>query len=123
MLRQLSWASMNQSRLQSLDDIPDVARRAERQKFLNRWYKPVAIAPFFVLLVLDEFFFPQSRSPLLLAVAFLTLGWGGAVAAYALFLLLSLRCPRCGARYGLGDKCKHCELPRHPNSGDQLVTL
>ena len=110
---------MNQQHLQSLDDAPDVARRAARQIFLNRWYKPLALAPFLVILVLDTFFFPQSRNKWLLAVIFITLAWGGAVPAYAFFLLVVLRCPRCGKRYGLGDKCKHCELPRHADSCDR----
>src|SRR5690349_18612260 len=101
-------------RVSSLDDVPDIAKIANRQLFLNRWYRPVALAPFLVAVILGVGVFrDHSRNPILLAYTFATLLWAMLVAGYAFYLLVSFRCPYCSSRYGLGENCRDCGLPRH----------
>lgn len=97
----------------SLDDLPDLAKLAKRQLFLNKWYKPLAMAPFAVFIILDQVFFPKSRGPFLLAMMIPIGIWVMSIVGYAFFLLFSLRCPYCNSVYGLGNRCKACGLPRH----------
>jgi hypothetical protein len=84
----------------SVDDFPDFARLASRQQFLNKWYKPVALAPFAVVLFIIFRFFPESNSRILLAGVFASLIWAMFVAGYAFYLIFGLKCPVCAARYG-----------------------
>jgi hypothetical protein len=100
-------------KITSLDDLPEAAKLAERQRFLNRWYRPVALAPFVLAVILGVIVFPNSRSPLLLIYTFASLIWATFVAGYAFYLLTSLHCPYCSSRFGLGDQCRACGLPRH----------
>jgi hypothetical protein len=101
-------------KISSLDDLPEVAKIAQRQRFLNRWYRPVAMAPFVLAVVLGVGVFPKSsRNPILLAYTFASLLWAVLVAGYAFYLLFTFRCPYCSSTYGLGDKCRSCGLPRH----------
>jgi hypothetical protein len=97
----------------SVDDFPNLARLASRQQFLNKWYKPVALAPFAVVLFVIFKFFPESNSGVLLAGVFASLIWAMFVAGYGFYLIFGLKCPVCAARYGLGQKCRSCDLPRH----------
>ena len=41
-----------------IDDVPAVARLAARQQFLNKWYRPVALAPFVLVLIANFWIFP-----------------------------------------------------------------
>ena len=43
--------------IKSLDDTPTVARLAARQRFLRKWWRPVAIAPFVLVLFISVKFF------------------------------------------------------------------
>ncbi len=97
----------------SLDDIPELAKIAKRQLFLNRWYQAVAVAPFLVAMTLCLWIFPDSNNPILLALIVVSLLWAVFVAGYAFYLLISLRCPYCSSRFGLSEKCGACGLPRH----------
>jgi len=100
--------------ISSLDDLPEIARVAKRQLFLNQWYRPVALAPFLLAVILGVGIFPNdSRNPILLGYTFATLLWAVLVAGYAFYLQFSFRCPYCSSIYGLGEKCRSCGLPRN----------
>ena len=99
-----------------VDDVPAVARLAARQRFLMKWYKPVGLAPFVVALIIALGFFPNSNSPILVDLVFGSLIWTLAVVVYTVYLWLGLRCPVCKNRFGLGENCRSCNLPRHSNS-------
>jgi hypothetical protein len=96
-----------------LDDFPAVARLAERQQFLIKWYYGVGIAPFFLVVVIGLRFFHDSVSRIFDALVFISLAWAMAVAGYTFYLLFWLKCPRCNWRFGSGEKCNTCKLPRH----------
>jgi hypothetical protein len=103
--------------ISSLDDVPEIAKIAKRQLFLNQWYRPVALAPFLLAVILGVGIFrDHSRNPILLAYTFASLLWAILIAGYAFYLLFSFRCPNCSARYGLGENCRSCGLPRHEQS-------
>ena len=95
-----------------IDDVPGIARLAARQQFLAKWYRtsPCAIC-------CDHFiaykFFPNSNSWTQVVLVFVAIIWGMAVAGYAFYLMFAVRCPVCKSRFGLGEKCRSCGLPRH----------
>lgn len=99
-----------------LDDAPAAARLAERQQFLKKWYYAVGIAPFFLVVLIIMRFFPDSTSRVLDALVFISLAWAIAVAGYTFYLMFWLKCPRCNWRFGSGEKCSTCKLPRHRES-------
>jgi Na+/H+-translocating membrane pyrophosphatase len=99
-----------------LDESPSVSRVAARQEFLNRWYRPVAIAPFIVVLVVVTAFFPNSHRTIQFGLGAAAMVWAGVVIGYAIYLRFSVRCPVCGWRFGVRDKCSSCGLPRHRNA-------
>ena len=99
-----------------LDDVPALARVAARQRFLMKWYQPVGLAPFVVVLVISLGFFPDSNSPILVFLVVASLVWTLAVVVYTVYLWVTLRCPVCKNRFGMADNCRSCKLPRHSNS-------
>jgi hypothetical protein len=101
-----------------LDESPSVSRIAARQEFLNRWYRPVAMAPFILILVVVTAFFPSSHRAVQFGLASAAMIWAGAVIGYAIFLRFAVRCPVCGWRFGVQDKCNSCGLPRHRNANE-----
>jgi hypothetical protein len=100
-------------KLKSLDHDPEIAQTAKRQLFLNKWYRPTALAPFVIVIVISFKFFPDSNPPIIVALGFVSALWAFGVAAYAFRLLWRFDCPNCGERFGLGEKCRSCRLPRH----------
>ena len=98
------------------DDFPKLARLLARQQFLGKWYKPVALAPFALMLFVIFKFFPNTNGGLGMVLVFLTLGWALAVAGYSLYLIFALQCPVCTSRYGTGQSCRSCGLSRHRES-------
>jgi hypothetical protein len=96
-----------------LDDVLVAARLAKRQQFLLQWYKAVALAPFALVVFTGLKFFPNSNSRAFDALVFVTLAWAMAVAGYTFYLLFWLKCPKCKYRFGSGEKCQSCNLPRH----------
>src|SRR4029077_869197 len=105
-----------------LDDVPSAARLAARQQFLSKWYRPVGIAPFAVLLFITLVIFGDSDSDSLLGRTLMNLTFGSLlwtlfVVGYTFYLQFFFRCPRCRWRYGMGEQCNTCGLPRHPGSG------
>jgi hypothetical protein len=99
-----------------LDDAPSAARTATRQEFLRRWYRPIGLAPFVVVVFVTLKFFPNSTSPIPIYFVFASLFWVLVVVGYAFFLTFSLRCPVCGSWFGIGSKCRNCDLPKHRDS-------
>lgn len=101
-------------KVRCLDDVPSAARLATRQQFFKKWYHALALVPFAIALFIVMKFFPESTSALALAPVWLALAWAGIVIVYTAYItLLRLKCPVCGWRFGIGDKCRSCGLPRH----------
>jgi hypothetical protein len=96
-----------------LDESPSVSRIAARQDFLNRRFRLVAVAPFIVVLVVVTTFFPNSHQSIQFGLASVAMLWALAVIGYAIYLRFAVRCPVCGWRFGVKDKCGSCGLPRH----------
>jgi hypothetical protein len=96
-----------------LDDQPSRARIAARQQFYRKWGKVVALAPFVVALFVVQPFFSKSTSWIPDALLAASLVWGIVVVGYYFYLLFAVKCPACGWRFGMGDKCMNCDLPRH----------
>jgi hypothetical protein len=91
-----------------------------RRALLKYWYA-LATVPFFLSIVIGVGVFPRlvPDTAFWAGVAetliFGALGWTFIVIFYALFVCVSwflVRCPRCGWRFGLGDRCGSCDLPR-----------
>src|SRR5438105_3812648 len=98
-----------------LDDVPSVARIAARQEFLNKHYRLVVLLPVFVATFIGCKFFGEN-SPATLCFVFTSLILGLSALGYHLYLVITLRCPVCGWRFGRGDKCSSCGLRRHAPS-------
>ena len=107
-----TWETEDGRPIHCLQDVPSVAQLADRQRFLMRWYYAVGIAPFAVLVFVVFKFFPNSTSRVFDYLIFLTLGWGIFIAVYSFYLMFAVRCPSCNSRYGSGDQCGGCGLPR-----------
>jgi hypothetical protein len=99
-----------------VDDVPSVARMAARQQFFAKWYRLLALVPFAAILFIAFEFFPNPNSWTQVVLVFVAIIWGGSVAGYAFYLMFAVRCPECRSRFGLGEKCRSCGLPRHRDS-------
>lgn len=99
--------------IHSLDEVPSAEKLVARQQFLSKWWHSIAIAPFACDIFLTLGFFANSTNRLFVILLEITLVWAMAVAAYAFYLLVSVKCPRCGQRFGSGDSCRSCGLPKH----------
>jgi hypothetical protein len=109
--------ALRQREAMCLDDMPSVARLAARQQFLGRWSRLLAIAPFVVVLFVLMTFFPKSTSPIPIGFIFASLIWAIGVVGYSFFLDFAIKCPACGWKFGIGDKCMNCGASRHRNAG------
>jgi len=100
--------------IKSLEDVPSAARIGHRQRFLQKWYRVLALAPFgAVVFITLRFFGDKPATPLLMAPIYASLIWAVGVAFYTAYLtFFSFRCPLCGWRFGSGEKCSSCGLPR-----------
>lgn len=101
-----------------LDDVPEVGRVAARQEFLTRWLKVIAIAPFILVVIIFTFIFPKAESTTQFIFGSLAIIWAGLILGYTISLQFRLRCPVCGWRFGIQDKCRSCGLPRHRYSDE-----
>lgn len=110
--------ALQNAEIKCLDDAPSLTPIAARQQFLTTWYKAVALAPFTVVLFVVLTFWPKSTSWIPIAFVFATLVWGLSVVGYSFFLMFSLRCPACEWRFGMGEKCMNCGLPRHRDDAE-----
>lgn len=104
-----------ETQIKSLDDVPSVARRAARERFFIRRYHAVALAPFAVFIFISLKFFPDaSAGNFWMGGLVATLVWAIAVVGYAFYVTFwGFSCPVCGWRFGAGEKCSSCGLPRH----------
>jgi hypothetical protein len=59
------------------------------REFFLRWYRPLAMAPFVLILLVIFRFFPHSHSRFLLGLVFAALAWAMAVAGYSLYRLFA----------------------------------
>src|SRR5580693_3682979 len=101
----------------SLDEVPAYARLDSRSAFVNRYYRVAPLGPFAVVLFVFLSFFPQSRIGVTAVVA--TLLWSLGFLGYGLILFIQkfvIHCPRCRWRFGLGQVCNSCSLPRRSPS-------
>ncbi|GAC1431612.1 MAG: hypothetical protein NVSMB62_28610 [Acidobacteriaceae bacterium] len=98
------------------DEAPDFARIAARQDLVTKRLKPTMMLPFIVFLLIDLKFFKDSNNWIVVSIGMLTVLWAGAVNFYSLYLRITVHCPKCGNRFGSGDKCASCSLPRHAPS-------
>ena len=117
------FALQQKPKMGSLDEVPQIAKKARRQEFLTRWYKPTALVPFVVVLFVSLKFFPESNSWIQVAFVGATLLWGIGITGYSLFLTFTLRCPACGWRFGASEKCMSCGLPRHGETASNDLSL
>lgn len=92
----------------------------KRRVLLKYWYA-LATVPFFLAIVISVGVFPRLVPDTAFwagvaeALIFGALGWSFIVVFYALFVFTRwflVRCPRCGWRFGPGDFCSSCGLPR-----------
>ena len=97
----------------------------DRRRFLLRYWYSLAAVPFFLAIVIGLGAFPRlvPDTAFWAGVAetliFGSLGWSFIVIFYALSVYvrwLLIRCSRCGWRFGLGDRCGSCDLPRTKNN-------
>ena len=93
----------------------------DRRRFLLRYWYSLATVPFFLAIVIGLGAFPRlvPDTAFWAGVAetliFGSLGWSFIVIFYALSVYVRwflIRCTRCGWRFGLGDRCGSCDLPR-----------
>jgi hypothetical protein len=99
-----------------LDDSGPYRELNRQNKFFKRYWHVMALGPFTVTVFIEIRFFGDSTSRLAEIPVFVSVAWAMLVAVYGLILttrVLSIRCPRCKWRFGLGDKCSSCDLPRH----------
>lgn len=109
-----------ENQIKCVDDVPEAARLGAKQQFFNKWYRPVALAPFVLMLIVVFRFFPNANGWPWVILGTATLLWAGGVAGYAFYLIIAFKCPSCHERFGLGERCKSCDLPRH---GEGLESL
>ncbi len=102
------------SNITSLDDVPATARVAARQQFIVRYYQYLALAPFAVAIFVSFKLFPSSTSNVMVELVFVTLAWALTVAGLAVrYTFWGFSCPACQERFGIGENCRSCGLPRH----------
>jgi len=108
--------SKNDDAITCLDDVPDLARLAARQQFFLKWYQAVGLVPLGLFVFIVFRFFPNSNSSTLDVLVGASLIWPLLVVIYTAYLWLTLQCPACKNRFGLGENCRSCNLPRHRDS-------
>jgi hypothetical protein len=104
-----------------LADSASYERLDGRRRFLLKYWYAIAVVPFFLAIVISLGAFPRlvPDTAFWAGVAYTlvlgSLAWSLIFAIYALSVLLRwflIRCPRCGWRFGLGERCSSCDLPR-----------
>jgi|HubBroStandDraft_6_1064221.scaffolds.fasta_scaffold16951_2 hypothetical protein len=108
---------MNQQSTQwrCLDEWGPFARLNRQMQFLRKYWYAIAIVPFAVIVLVGLRVSGDSPRRFWDIPIAISLAWGLFVAIYALILTvrtLSIRCPRCGWRFGLADQCGSCGFPR-----------
>src|SRR6266404_1151863 len=107
--------------LTCLEDSESYAALDKKNLFVRKWGRGLAFGPFVVALIVDLGVLPRVVPDTHFweefgyAVIWVSLACTGTVIIYCLSVLLRwlfFRCPRCGWRFGLGDRCGSCSLPR-----------
>lgn len=100
--------------LHSLDESFGYQSLVRRKRFMDRFWWLIAFAPPAALLLSSRYAYRVTEN-IRLGIAWVVLtvgGWlflKGRVAAYT--------CPRCAQRFGSGDSCFFCDLPRTSSAG------
>jgi len=119
MLRSCVTTPEDDTKWSCLDESQPFARLNQRKRFWRKYGHAIALVPFVVVLFVLLRFFGNSTSSLFTVPIYVSLAWAAFVAIYSLTLIvrvLSIRCPRCGWRFGGGDQCGSCSFPRHSES-------
>jgi hypothetical protein len=106
--------SLNDVLVRSVDDLPTVAGRLARQRFIASNSRPLALVPFAVVLFIVIRVAGDSTSHVWFLPVIAVLGLGIVVNIYSLlvtFHLVGIRCPQCNQRFGTGTRCAQCGLP------------
>jgi hypothetical protein len=107
--------------LPCLEDSESYVALDKRNLFVRKWGRGLALGPFVVALIVDLGVLPRAAPDTHFweefgyAVIWVSLAWTGIVIVYSLSVLLRwlfFRCPRCGWRFGPGEECRSCSLPR-----------
>ena len=96
-------ASLNDSRVRSVDDIPGVATRLARQRFIVSWSRALSLGSFAVVLFIVIRIAGDSTNHVWFLPVFVVLAAGILVNVYSLlvrFRLVGVHCPRCDQRFG-----------------------
>jgi hypothetical protein len=99
-----------------LDEWPSYASFSKKKQFWQKYYRPLALGPFAVAIFVGIRFLDDSHYQLGVDLVFASLAWAGFVIFYSLSFMvraISMKCPRCGWRYGMAEECGSCGLPRH----------
>jgi hypothetical protein len=106
------------TQLKCLEDWDNYSRLNNRRPLLMKyWYVSVAVPIVGGVGILLRLL-PDSTPTIQNIVLGVILGWVFLVIAYSMTILLRfffIRCPRCGWRFGPGDFCGSCSLPRSRN--------
>jgi hypothetical protein len=107
--------------LPCLADSANYERLDGRRRFLLKYWHALALVPYFLAILIglgvlprfvpDTAFWAGVAETLIIG----SLGWSLIVILYALSVFVRwflVRCPRCGWRFGLGERCGSCDLPR-----------
>jgi Zn finger protein HypA/HybF involved in hydrogenase expression len=103
--------------INSVEDVPETARLADRQQLVVRRGRWIAIAPLAVLFALDKSWKDSQAKDFAMYSA---LAWCLIICCYSLYLMLAVRCPRCGNRFGISEACRSCSLPRHRKISNEV---
>jgi hypothetical protein len=107
--------------LACLADSENYRKLDRKRRFLAGYWRALALSPFFVAIVIALGLFPRilPDTKFWAGVAeTLIVGsliWSLIFGVYAIFVIIRwflVRCPRCGWRFGLGERCGSCDLPR-----------
>jgi hypothetical protein len=107
--------------LACLADSANYKRLDDRRRFFLKYWHALAVVPFFLAIVIGLGILPRIVpdtafwAGVAYTLIFGSLGWSLIVILYALSVFVRwflVRCPRCGWRFGLGERCGSCELPR-----------
>lgn len=116
-------------KLEYLDDDPRYAQLTERVRFINRYWRAMAMGPFLVIVILAALLYRESIGRLPDVLLIMAAAWIMFLAIYCLSQIardLFYRCPRCHWRFGLGKVCGSCSLPRNrpePSSASDFQSL
>jgi predicted membrane channel-forming protein YqfA (hemolysin III family) len=92
-------------------DDPAFARVFARKECFKSWARPLALAPFVVVVIVSLKLFPDADTLFFVLMMAATV-WAVSMLGYTEYLIFfALRCPRCRNRFGISNHCRHCDLP------------